>query len=73
MTPGWSIITDLPITRRKRRHAVISPAGANVFQSWLLWDCFQWLDAEGVTSYTLRASDPRQPNTVEAVRAEKES
>jgi hypothetical protein len=49
--PGWSILTDCLLTRRKRYHAVFTPDGDPVFKSRLFWDCVEYLDAIEVGEY----------------------
>lgn len=50
----WQIVTDNLLTRRKRYHAVMTPLGDCAFKSRVLWDCVEYLDAEGVREYVLR-------------------
>lgn len=52
-TGAWTIWLDLPITRRKIYHTIKDPVGNRVFSSRFLSECLAYLDAEGVTEYTL--------------------
>lgn len=65
------ILTDCPITRRKRFHAVLDTNGDPVFQSRILWDCFEYLDAEGVEEYDLVSAEASNDPLVRYVTARK--
>lgn len=51
--PVWAILVDCSLTRRKRTNAVQRPDGSIAFQSRHLWDCFEFIDAEGIEVYVL--------------------
>lgn len=51
----WAIWCDYLITRRKRYHAVKDPQGNWHFESRIFWECVEYLEAEGITEYELRA------------------
>lgn len=54
---GWLLHCDNRITRRKLFAVVYDPRGRIAFRSRLVGDCMAYLDAEGVTSYTLFSPD----------------
>jgi hypothetical protein len=68
----WVIICDAQLTRRKRYHAVLDPAGVERLKSRILWDCIAYLDAEGVTRYQLVAGalDEADPSAMRWVSKE---
>lgn len=64
---GWSIVVDYSITRRKRFHQVWAPDGSVPYMSRLFWECVEWLEAEGVEAYELRASMFEPPYVVRSL------
>lgn len=69
---SWHIVTDCRLTRRKYYHAVIGPDGTDRFRSRILWDCVEYLDAEGVSEYQLVAGALTGSEQVEALNVSKE-
>lgn len=63
----WAIWCDYQITRRKRYHAVKDPQGRWRFESRYLWECVEWLDAEGVPAYEMRAGGRSKHYVVEVL------
>jgi hypothetical protein len=69
---GWSIGTDVPITRRKHYHIVYDPQGDPRFSSRVFWECIEWLEAESVEAYRLRPSEKGRSFAMRSVLVTKE-
>lgn len=68
----WAIWCDYQITRRKRYHACKSPEGDWCYQSRLLWECVEWMDANGHTEYDLRPGGIEPSDSVQRLTVRKE-
>lgn len=55
--PGWVIVADCLITRRKYFHLLMGPDGRTHYRSRLLCDVVAYLAAEEVDAYTLTFAD----------------
>lgn len=69
---SWTILTDCPLTRRKRAHAVFTPEGHPVFKSRILWDCVEYLDAIEVEEYKLEPGALSGREVVKRLNARKD-
>lgn len=61
---GWAIIVDYQVTRRKRYHQVWAPDRSVPFMSYRFWECVEYLAAEGINDYEVRASMFEPPYVV---------
>lgn len=61
-SPGWLIVCDEQLTRRKFFHCVVNPADECVFISRHLWECIEWLVAEDVEVYQLIPPSTKKVN-----------
>lgn len=68
---GWSILVDCPLTRRKVTNAVFDPSGEPVFRSRHIWDCVEYLDAEGIETYKIECGGLTGREQVSALIARK--
>jgi len=69
---GWSIRTNVPITRRKSYHIVVDPAGVTRWRDRHFWACVEWLDREEVQEYTIAPAErfPSPPRPLRVNRKE---
>lgn len=54
---GWTIYTNVSITRRKSYFLVQDPNDEIQFRHRHFWPCVVWLDAEGIECYTIAPSE----------------
>lgn len=55
--PRWSVFADQRITRRKLFHIVCDTTGEPVFRSRLMSECFDYLRAAEVDTFTLHCPE----------------
>ncbi len=54
---GWTIWTNVSITRRKSYFLVCDPEENVCFRHRHFWPCVQWLDVEGIECYSIAPSE----------------
>ena len=57
LPPGWCIVTDARITRRKYFHFIVAPDRTIKYRSRLLWECIEWLAEEEISTAALIDGD----------------
>jgi hypothetical protein len=49
-TPEWSVELDIQITRRRRAHSILNPAGEAVWHAAGIGEVIRWLADQDVSS-----------------------